>query len=41
LAVKDATKATIRCILPETGQKGKDFHSGKDADKVVIYAKAY
>jgi len=41
LAIKEETKATIRCILPIKGQKGKDFYSGKDADQVVIYAKSY
>ena len=42
-AVKDATKATIRCIPQhfETPTEGVDMYSGKPAKFRVLYAKAY
>ena len=42
-AVKNATKATIRCIPQafETTTKGVDVFSGKPAKYRVLYAKAY
>lgn len=42
-AVKDATKATIRCIPQafETPTEGVDVFSGKPAKYRVLYAKAY
>ncbi len=42
LAVKEKTKATIRCVDTEnTLGSGKDIMSGKDATQTVLYAKAY
>ena len=42
LAVKDATKATIRCIDSENSMgSGKDIFSGKDANQTVYYARSY
>ena len=42
-AVKNATKATIRCIPQafETPTEGVDMYSGKPAQYRVLYAKAY
>lgn len=42
-AIKDATKATIRCIPQsfETPTEGTDIFSGKPAKYKVLYAKAY
>jgi prolyl-tRNA synthetase len=42
MAVKDETKATIRCIPFDEQTKGlKCIYSGKPAKHEVIYAKAY
>jgi prolyl-tRNA synthetase len=42
LAVKEATKATIRCIDSENSMgSGKDIFSGKDASQTVYYARSY
>jgi prolyl-tRNA synthetase len=40
--VKEETKATIRCIpLDQPGGTGKCFYTGKTADKIAIFARAY
>ena len=40
--IKEATKATIRCIpLTASEEKGKCVYSGKPSDKRVIFARAY
>jgi prolyl-tRNA synthetase len=40
--VKEETKATIRCIpLDQPGGSGTCFYTGKTADKVAIFARAY
>lgn len=42
LAIKDATKATIRCIpLNETPEEGKCIFTGKPSKQRVLFAKAY
>ena len=43
-AIKDATKATIRCIPVDSyvcEEKGKDIYSGKPSDRRVVFAIAY
>ena len=41
-AIKDETKATIRCIpLDASDEIGKDVYSGKDSNRRVIFARAY
>lgn len=41
-AIKDETKATIRCIpLNSIEEPGKDVYSGKESSKRVIFARAY
>ncbi len=40
--IKDETGATLRCIpLEQPGGAGKCFLTGKDADKVALFSKAY
>ena len=40
--VKEETKATIRCIpLDQPGGTGKCFYTGKTADQIAIFARAY
>jgi prolyl-tRNA synthetase len=42
LAIKDATKATIRCIPVDNKQEeGKCIYSGKPSKERVIFARAY
>ncbi len=41
-AIKEETKATIRCIpLDAKGEVGKCIYSGKPSDKRVLFARAY
>ncbi|MBR4788883.1 MAG: proline--tRNA ligase [Bacteroidales bacterium] len=43
-AIKDATKATIRCIPVDSyvcEEKGKDIYSGKPSERRVVFAIAY
>lgn len=41
-AIKDETKATIRCIpLNSTEESGKCVYSGKESNKRVVFARAY
>ena len=43
-AIKDATKATLRCIPVDSyvcEEKGKDIFSGKPSDRRVVFAIAY
>jgi len=39
--IQEETKATIRVIPFEQNQKGTCFYTGKSADKIVVFAKAY
>lgn len=39
--IQEETKATIRVIPFEQNQKGICFYTGKPADKIVVFAKAY
>ena len=40
--VQEETKATLRCIpLEQPGDSGKCFFTGKPADRMAIFARAY
>jgi prolyl-tRNA synthetase len=43
-AVKEETKATLRCFLidePDEGESGPCFYTGRPADRIAIFGKAY
>ena len=40
--VKEETKATIRCFpLDQPGGTGRCFYTGREADRIAIFARAY
>jgi prolyl-tRNA synthetase len=39
--IKEETKATVRCIPFEQGQRGKCIYSGQETDTQVLFAQAY
>jgi prolyl-tRNA synthetase len=42
MAIKDQTKATIRCFpLDQPGGQGTCFYTGKPADRIAIFGRAY